>query len=81
MTGVGRPLGALIVLGVLFAGGWWAAQWRIGVGEPVTATEVRLLLNDFSPDAVAVSEDTPGERSASACMRIACERGRPGRRP
>lgn len=58
MTAVGRPLAAGIALVALLAAGWWVAQGRIGVGEPVATTEVRLLLNDFSPDAVVMPVGT-----------------------
>ncbi len=38
MTAVGRPLAAGVALLAFLAAGWWAAQWRIGLGEPVATT-------------------------------------------
>lgn len=54
MSTVTRSLAVGIAVVAMLPVGWWVAQSRVGVGEPVAATEVELRLNDFRPDAVVV---------------------------
>lgn len=49
-----RITGGVVGIALLGVLGWFTVQGRLGTGEPVATDRVDLLLNDFSPDAIAV---------------------------